>query len=243
MLKLFSGYEGVKGEERTIKLKKVLIVHDEEKIGNKISHFLSLSGYEWIKAFSGETMDVLENKVVDLVLLDSDSMMSEMDGWNTCREIRKYYNTPIIILSAKGEKLDIIKGLKMGADDYITKPFDEEVLVARIEAVVRRGNLKQTNQIKFNGLIWHSQQYVLNYQAREIHLTPKEFEMIGLFLKNQQTAFSRKQLIEMIWGLDSKTEERTIDSHIRNIRDKCRKAGFPIDNHLKTLWGVGYKLI
>lgn len=219
-----------------------MIVDDEERMVNLISLYLSSNGYECIKAFSGqEAMNRLENVEVDLVLLDI--MMPEMDGWETCNEIRKYYNIPIIMLTARDEKMDVIKGLKIGADDYITKPFDEEVLLARIEAVIRRGSLKQTNQIEFNGLIWHGQQYVVTYQGREIPLTSKEFKMIGLFLKDRQTVYSREQLIDMIWGVDSKTEGRTIDSHIRNIRDKCRKVGFPIDDHLKTVWGIGYKWI
>jgi DNA-binding response OmpR family regulator len=133
--------------------------------------------------------------------------------------------------------------LKIGADDYITKPFDEELLLARIEAVIRRSGVEEQKIYEFNGLTWDDHQFNVSFCGQEILLTPKEFKMVGLFLKNPQKVFSREQLIELIWGFESETEGRTIDSHIRNIRDKCRKVGFPIDDHLLTVWGVGYKWV
>src|SRR5699024_8409608 len=136
---------------------------------------------------------------------------------------------------------DIIKGLQLGADDYMTKPFDEGELLARMSALLRRREPK--NMIEMNGLQWNEERFELTFQETLIKLTPKEFILIGHFLKSPNRVFAREHLIEMIWGFDSDTEDRTIDSHVRNMRDKIRKSGFPIDNHFKTVWGIGYKWV
>ncbi|MDS8741813.1 response regulator transcription factor, partial [Streptococcus pneumoniae] len=134
---------------------------------------------------------------------------------------------------------DIVKGLKLGADDYITKPFNEEELLARIEALLRRQRPK--NIIEVGGLKWNEERFELSYRGTPIKLTPKEFFMVGQLLKNPGKVFSRGQLIMLIWGYDSETEGRTIDSHVRNVREKIRQSGFPVDKHFLTVWGVGYK--
>ncbi|WLR53231.1 response regulator transcription factor [Bacillus tianshenii] len=203
-----------------------------------LSLYLEPHGYTTIAFASGdEVIGFLEDNQADLLLLDI--MMPGKDGVETAKEIRSFSNIPIIMLTAKDTSNDMVKGLKSGADDYITKPFDEAVLLARIEALLRRTN--NTEKIEVNGLIWDDKHHELTYKGTPINLTPKEFEMIGLLMKNPKKVFDREKLIEMIWGFDSETEGRTIDSHVRNIREKCRNAGFPIQEHLKTVWGLGYK--
>ncbi|GAA3066297.1 hypothetical protein GCM10010484_68010 [Actinokineospora globicatena] len=143
------------------------------------------------------------------------------------------------MVSARDQKPDIVKGLKLGADDYVTKPFDENELTARIDALLRR--FYQGDVVEVDGLTWNGMTHELLYQNSPVPLTPKDFAMLGYLLKHPNKVFSREQLIELIWGFDSDTEGRTVDSHVRNLREKIRKAGFPIDEHLHTVWGVGYK--
>ena len=181
-----------------------------------------------------EAIRYLEYHSVDLILLDI--MMPEMSGLEACQEIRKKWDIPIIMLTALSEKTDIVRGLNIGADDYITKPFDEEELVARIEAVIRRGN-KQSKGISFNGLTLNLDSHQLFYQEKEISLTPKEFGMMNLFLNHPNKVFTRDHLIESIWGFNVSTEDRTIDSHVRNLREKLRKAGFSADDSLTNRLG------
>ncbi|WP_394237550.1 response regulator transcription factor [Niallia oryzisoli] len=217
----------------------MLLVDDEPMMLDLLTLYLSPLGYSCIKKESAlDAIDYLESHTVDLILLDI--MMPKMDGLEACQEIRKRWDTPIILLTAMSEKTDIVKGLNKGADDYITKPFDEEELVARIEAVLRRGT-KNTDNISFKGLILDQSSYQLFYQGQPILLTPKEFGLINLFLNNPNKVFTRDHLINSIWGYNVSPEDRTIDSHVRNLREKLRKALFPADDHLLTVWGIGYK--
>ncbi|KAA9012539.1 response regulator transcription factor [Niallia endozanthoxylica] len=220
-------------------MKNILFVDDEPLMLDLLSLYLSPRGYNCIKKESAlDAISYLESHSVDLILLDI--MMPEMDGLEACRGIRKHWDTPIIMLTAMSEKADIVKGLNTGADDYISKPFDEEELLARIEAVLRR-RTKSKGNLSFQGLVLNQDSFQLHYKGQEIPLTPKEFGMIGLFLNNPNVVFTREHLITSVWGYGVSTEDRTIDSHVRNLREKLRKAGFPADNHLLTVWGVGYK--
>lgn len=220
-------------------METILLVDDEPLMLDLLSLYLSPHGYICIKKESALTaIDYLEHKSVDLILLDI--MMPEMDGWEACKEIRKNWDTPIIMLTARADKQDIVNGLNLGADDYISKPFDEEELIARIKAVIRRKG-HTAEKISFQGLLLNHDSFELQYNGSKIPLTPKEFGMISLFLTNQNKVFSREHLIMSIWGHDVGTEDRTIDSHVRNVREKLRKAGFPVDDYLQTVWGVGYK--
>ncbi|CAM3816448.1 response regulator transcription factor [Mesobacillus zeae] len=217
----------------------ILLVDDEARMLDLLSLYLSPNGYRCVKKTSAlEAVKYLEDYGADLVLLDV--MMPEMDGWELCREIRKKWDTPIIMLTARTEKPDVVKGFKMGADDYVTKPFDEDELLARIEAVLRRQKGAETSS-NFNGLSLSLESHVLRYEGQAIALTPKEFSLIALFLEHKEKVFTREHLITVIWGYDVSTEDRTVDSHVRNLRDKLRKAGFPADEYLKTVWGTGYK--
>ncbi|MED3573704.1 response regulator transcription factor [Cytobacillus praedii] len=220
-------------------MKTLLLVDDEPMMLDLLTLYLSPIGYQCIKKESArEAINYLESHHADLILLDI--MMPEMNGLEACERIRQTWDIPIIMLTAMSEKSDIVKGLNYGADDYISKPFDEEELIARIEAVLRRQKT-DTGKITFRGLLLDEDSYELLYNGAGILLTPKEFGMMSLFLNNQNKVFTREHLIISIWGYEVSTEDRTIDSHVRNLREKLRKAGFPADNHLLTVWGVGYK--
>ncbi|MBT2691312.1 response regulator transcription factor [Bacillus sp. ISL-47] len=220
-------------------MKTILLVDDESRMLDLLALYLTPLGYNCVKKSSAiDAITFIESQPADLILLDV--MMPEMDGWTACREIKKIRDIPIIMLTARSEKPDIVKGLKIGADDYILKPFDEEELVARIEAVLRRTKSEE-EIISFKGLLLKQNSYELYFEDKEILLTPKEFAMMELFLNNRNKVFSRDHLIESVWGYGVTIEDRTIDSHVRNIREKLRKAGFPADEFLLTVWGVGYK--
>jgi len=224
-------------------MKTILLVDDEPMMLDLLSLYLSPLGYNCIKQeAAADAFHYLEANEVDLILLDI--MMPRMNGLEACQVIQKNWDIPIILLTAMSEKSDIVTGLNTGADDYISKPFDEEELVARIEAVLRRRSkqtVESSNNLMFNGLRLNLDSYQLFYKGKEIPLTPKEFGLMKLFLTHHNKVFTREHLIESIWGFHVSTEDRTIDSHVRNLRDKLRKAGFLVDDYLQTVWGVGYK--
>ncbi|AUD14518.1 MULTISPECIES: response regulator transcription factor [unclassified Planococcus (in: firmicutes)] len=217
---------------------KILLIDDEQRMLDLLSLYLTPHQYQCTKAQGPrEALRYLETQAFDIVLLDI--MMPEMSGFELCAKIRSFSDVPIIMLTAREQQEDIVKGLKLGADDYITKPFNEEELLARIEALLRRQAPK--NIIEVGGLKWNEERFELSYLGTPIKLTPKEFFMVGQLVKNPGKVFSRDQLILLIWGYDSETEGRTIDSHVRNVREKIRQSGFPVDKHFLTVWGVGYK--
>ncbi|MFZ3590079.1 response regulator transcription factor [Bacillus sp. DJP31] len=221
-------------------MKRVLIVDDEQRMLDLIALQLSEYHFECQRAHSGEeALILLEKEMVDIVLLDV--MMPGMDGWTTCRAIREFSSVPIIMLTARDQKNDIVRGLQLGADDYMTKPFDEKELLARIEAVLRR--VKSQSKVVFKELVWNEDSMQVSYKGKGILLTPKEFILLGTLLQNINKVYTREDLIETVWGFDAETEGRTIDSHVKNIREKLRKVGFPIEHHLQTVWGVGYKWV
>lgn len=221
-------------------MQKVLLVDDEQRMLDLVALYLKPHQYLCKKALGAhEALDYLESEPFDLVLLDI--MMPEMDGWELCREIRKFSDVPIIMLTAREQQEDIVKGLNIGANDYITKPFNEDELLARMGALLRRRTPKNT--IEVDGLVWDEDRFELTYGKHIIKLTPKEFLMVGHLMKNADKVFTREQLIQLIWGFDSETEGRTIDSHVRNVREKIRQSGFPVDDHFLTVWGIGYKWI
>jgi DNA-binding response OmpR family regulator len=220
-------------------VKKILLIDDELRMLDLISLYLTPRNYSCLKYTSAiDAIQYLESHPVDLILLDL--MMPELNGWEVCKIIRKKWDYPIIMLTARTEKPDIVKGLGIGADDYITKPFDGDELVARIEAVLRRQQ-KLSEVLSCHGLVLNQESYELHFQDKPISLTPKELSMLALFLSHPNRVYTRDHLISVVWGHGVSTEDRTVDSHVRNLRDKLRKAGFPADDYLLTVWGVGYK--
>ncbi|KAA0955363.1 response regulator transcription factor [Planococcus sp. ANT_H30] len=217
-----------------------MLIDDEKRMLDLVALYLKPHDYICSKADSGkQALDLLESQVFDLVLLDI--MMPDMDGFEVCRNIREFSNVPIIMLTAREQQEDIVKGLRLGADDYMTKPFGEEELLARMEALLRR--TIPAKRIELKGLVWEEDRFELSYNHQLIRLTPKEFSMLGLLMKNPNKVFERDRLLELVWGFDSETEGRTVDSHVRNVREKVRQAGFPVDEHFQTVWGIGYKWI
>lgn len=223
-----------------IGLAKVLLVDDEQRMLDLLELYLRAHNYKSKKALSAkEALSYMEEETFDIILIDI--MMPEMNGWDLCRAIRKNSDVPIIMVTAREQKEDIVKGLKLGADDYITKPFDEEELLARMEALLRR--ISTANKIEVNGLLWNEDEFELSFNNKPIKLTPKEFTMLGYLMKKPNQVYTREQLIELIWGYESQTDGRTVDSHVRNIRDKIRQVGFPIEDYFITVWGLGYKWV
>lgn len=205
---------------------------------NLLELYLAPSGYSCVKTTDGnKAADLIANENPALVILDV--MMPDKSGFDICREIRLFSDIPIIMVTARDQKADIVKGLRAGADDYLTKPFDESELLARIEAILRR--TRNNSAIEFRGLKWDENKQEAVYQEKPIPFTPKEFQLAGLFLQNRNRVFDRDHLITAVWGYEADTDGRTVDSHVRHIRDKLRKTGFPVEEHLQTVWGAGYK--
>ncbi|MFJ7669570.1 response regulator transcription factor [Lysinibacillus sp. NPDC097195] len=219
-------------------MKTLLLIDDEPRMLELLTLYLEPSFQCIAMSAVSDALNYLEEEHVDLVLLDI--MMPNMDGWQVCQEIRKFWDVPVIMLTAKGEQADIVKGLTIGADDYILKPFDEEELLARIHAVLRRTKTEETI-IFFEGLRLNKDSIEVSFEQQTIALTPKEFAMLALLLDYQNKVFSREHLMNTVWGYNVTIDDRTIDSHVRNLREKLRKSGFQVDDYLQTVWGIGYK--
>lgn len=223
----------------------VLIVDDEVNICELIRLYVEKEGYRAVIANDGQqAMDKFKSASPDLVLLDI--MLPVKDGWQVCREIRAVDNTPIIMLTAKGETFDKVLGLELGADDYIVKPFEPKEMIARIKAVLRRtGNQNaaeddaRDEELRFDGLRINQATYEIYLDDRKIEMPPKEFELLYFLAKNTNKVFNRDQLLDEIWGYEFFGDSRTVDVHIKRIREKIETEGK--NWHLKTVWGVGYK--
>ena len=213
---------------------KILVVEDEARIRDLISINLQLVGYEVFTAEDGiMAEEFLEKQRVDLILLDV--MIPGIDGFSLIEKIKKH-NTPVIFVTAKESVLDRVKGLRLGADDYIIKPFETMELLARIEVVLRRYN-KNDNHIKFKNIEVDTKQRIVKLNNEEIYLTIKEYELLILLLKNKNIALSREQILEKVWGFEYGGETRTVDIHIQRIREKL-----DLKNNIKTVFKVGYRL-
>lgn len=215
----------------------VLIVDDEEDMRDMVQMYLENAGFTCSQAGNAsETYQMIEDKHIDLILLDI--MMPEEDGFQVCERIRANSNIPIIFLSAKGEEWDKVKGLQLGGDDYIVKPFSPGELTARIHAVLRRtGSVEAIEQPNKIGRIFiNTKGRTVTVDGNQIPLTLKEYEMLLFFVKNKNQALSREQLLEKIWGLDYSGSLRTVDTHIKTLRMKLG-AG----DYIQTVWGIGYK--
>lgn len=225
-------------------LTKILVVDDEKNICELLSLYLIKEGYQVVCAHDGkDAIDKFGSDKFDLILLDI--MLPKMDGWDVCREIRKTSNVPIIMLSAKGETFDKVLGLELGADDYVTKPFDSKELVARIKSVIRRAKDScepvsgQMQEVEYENLYVSLSNYKLRIKGKDIDAPPKEIELLYHLAKNPNRVYTRDQLLDEIWGFKYFGDSRTVDVHIKRIREKLEGASDKWS--IKTVWGVGYK--
>ncbi|EEK51873.1 Two-component response regulator [Bacillus cereus ATCC 10876] len=215
----------------------MLVVDDESDMRQLVGMYLDNFGYEWGEAENGkEALKKLETDHYDFVVLDI--MMPEMDGLSVCKEIRKTSDVPIIFLTAKGEEWNRVNGLRMGADDYIVKPFSPGELVARMEAVLRRyTKQEQQEEIQFGPILINEKSRRIEANGELISLTVKEFDLLYFLCQHTGQVFSREQLLEKVWGYDYAGSTRTVDTHVKTMRLKLGESG----NYIQTVWGVGYK--
>ncbi|MGN0319219.1 MAG: response regulator transcription factor [Lachnospira sp.] len=217
---------------------KVLMVDDESRMRKLVSDFLIRDGYEVYEASNGEeALDVFyDNKDISLVILDV--MMPKMDGWETCKEIRKTSKVPIIMLTAKSEERDELQGFECGADEYISKPFSPKILTARVDALVRRVySVESGDTIEVGGILIDKAAHIVKIDGEEVELSYKEFELLTYFVENKGLALSREKILNNVWNYDYFGDARTIDTHVKKLRKKMGEKG----DLIKTIWGMGYK--
>lgn len=221
---------------------KILIVDDDENICELLRLYLEKDGFQTIVANDGQlAVEYAKQHNPDLILLDI--MLPLLDGWQVCREIRKTSDTPIIMLTAKGETFDKILGLELGADDYVSKPFDTKEVIARIKAVLRRSNdndkQNQVSEVRYDKLKINLTNYELVVNGVRVDTPPKELELIYHLASNPNRVYTRDQLLDEVWGFDYYGDSRTVDVHVKRLREKLENVSD--EWSLKTVWGVGYK--
>ena len=215
-----------------------MVVDDESRMRKLVRDFLAREGFQVIEAADGEeAVDLFyENRDVALIILDV--MMPKMDGWQTCREIRAESKVPIIMLTAKGDEQDELKGFDLGVDEYISKPFSPKILVARVEAILRRSGKGQEDQLlSAGGIEINKTAHEVSVDGKKIELSFKEFELLSYFLENQGIALSREKILNHVWNYDYFGDARTIDTHVKKLRSKLGDKG----DLIRTIWGMGYK--
>lgn len=216
---------------------KVLVVDDDQNLCKLMKIYLKNAGFEVETARDGiAALESFRKERPDLVILDI--MIPFMDGWEVCEQLRRESDVPIIMLTARDTKDDKIKGLGLGGDIYLTKPFDPDELVAQVKAVFRRMGEQEVAVLQFTGLVINRSQFRVEHQSKELKLSPKEFELLWFMASHYGQVFSREHLLDQIWGFDFYGGIRTVDSHINRLREKFGEAG---DDYIKTVWGVGYK--
>ncbi|WP_230399834.1 response regulator transcription factor [Novisyntrophococcus fermenticellae] len=217
---------------------KILVVDDESRMRKLVRDFLIRKDYEVLEAGDGEeAVDLfLEEKDIALIILDV--MMPKMDGWQVCREIRQYSKVPIIMLTAKSDERDELLGFELGVDEYISKPFSPKILVARVEAILRRtGHKEQEELLEAGGIVIDKAAHQATLDGNPVELSYKEFELLTYFLENQGIALSREKILNHVWNYDYFGDARTIDTHVKKLRSKMGEKG----EFIKTIWGMGYK--
>ncbi len=217
---------------------RIFVLDDDKNITELLALYFVKEGYE-VKEFNKpkEMLAEFEDNEPDIIILDI--MMPEMDGYDVLKEVRKKSNIPVILLSAKGETIDKILGLELGADDYVVKPFDPKEILARVKAIFRRTEEKVDKKIlEFPNLSINIDEYNITYHGESISLPPKEMDMLYFLAKNKNKVFTREQLLNQIWGVDYYGDTRTVDVHIKRLRDKFDKND---PWSVRTVWGVGYK--
>lgn len=217
---------------------KLLLVDDDKNISELIKMYLEKEGYTCMQAFNGrEAIDMMDTNI-DLVVLDI--MLPLINGWDVLKEIRKKYDTPVIMLTAKGETFDKVLGLELGADDYIVKPFEPKELVARVKAVLRRyKTIEVSKNISYDKLTIDMDKFIATLDGNAIEMPPKELELLYFLASNPNKVFTREQLLNEIWSYDFVGDSRTVDVHVKRLREKIEIPS--VNWNLKTVWGVGYK--
>ncbi len=217
---------------------KVLVVDDEARMRKLVKDFLVKKDYRVMEAGDGEEAIELFFKNKDIALVILDVMMPKMNGWEVCREIRKYSKVPVIMLTAKTSEDDELTGFECGADEYISKPFSPKILVARVDAILRRTAKSDENGIMRAGSIeLNKVAHIVKVNDREVELSFKEFELLVYFMENESIALSREQILNNVWNYDYFGDARTIDTHVKKLRAKLGKEA----DYIKTIWGMGYK--
>lgn len=220
---------------------KVLIVDDDQNICELLRLYIEKEGFDTKIANDGKAaLEAFESYNPDLIMLDI--MLPELDGWQVCREIRKKSQCPIIMLTAKSEVFDKVLGLELGADDYVVKPFEAKEIVARIKAVLRRSGTNDEDEVKevsYDKLTINLTNYELRVNGVQVDTPPKEMELIYHLASNPNRVFSRDELLDQVWGFDYYGDSRTVDVHVKRLREKLE--GVSDKWELKTVWGVGYK--
>ena len=217
---------------------QILVVDDESRMRKLVKDFLVKKDFDVIEAADGEeAVDIFfENKNIDLIILDV--MMPKMDGWEVCKEIRQYSKVPIIMLTAKTDERDELQGFDLGVDEYIAKPFSPKILVARVEAILRRsGNAQFLEKLTAGGIELDIAAHEVRLDGELIELSYKEFELLNYFVINQGVALSREKILNNVWNYDYFGDARTIDTHVKKLRSKLGSKG----EYIKTIWGMGYK--
>ncbi len=216
---------------------RILVVDDEERMRKLLKDFLTRQGYQVLQAGDGEEalQIFFENKDIALVILDV--MMPKMDGFQVLKEIRQYSEVPVIMLTAKSEEQDELQGFKLGVDEYITKPFSPKILVARVENVLRRYHLVNSDVITAGGIEIDRKAHVVKVDGEPVDLSFKEFELLNYFVENQGIALSREKILNNVWNYDYFGDARTIDTHVKKLRSKLGAR----EDYIRTVWGIGYK--
>lgn len=216
---------------------KILVVDDEPRMRKLVKDFLTVKGFQVVEAGDGEeAIDIFfEQKDIALILLDV--MMPKMDGWEVLKTIRKYSQVPILMLTARGEEQDELQGFKLGVDEYISKPFSPKILVARVEAILRRSSPGAKDVIDVGGIHIDKTAHQVEIDGKPVDLSYKEFELMTYFAENQGIALSREKILNNVWNYDYFGDARTIDTHVKKLRSKMGEKG----DYIKTIWGMGYK--
>lgn len=217
---------------------KILVVDDESRMRKLVKDFLTREGYTVLEAEDGmEAMDLFyEDKDISLIILDV--MMPKMDGWQVCREIRESSKVPIIMLTARSEERDELQGFELGVDEYISKPFSPKILVARVNAILRRTRGDTDGDVlQAGGIVLDKAAHIVKIDGVPAELSYKEFELLSYFMENQGIALSRERILNNVWNYDYFGDARTIDTHVKKLRSKLGEKG----EYIKTIWGMGYK--
>ena len=217
---------------------KILVVDDESRMRKLVRDFLTKSNYEVIEAEDGARAVDIFFEQNDIALIILDVMMPNMDGWQVCREIREYSKVPIIMLTAKSDEQDELQGFGLGVDEYISKPFSPKILVARVEAILRRTSQANADEVmEAGGILINKAAHSVAVDGKPVDLSYKEFELLTYFMENKGIALSREKILNSVWNYDYFGDARTIDTHVKKLRSKMGERG----ELIKTIWGMGYK--